>query len=602
MQNPVNVLPYLHKLEIFEARHILLPIYSPDVDLPLVQTLRVLHLKSVSVQWMAGQIFPALEECSIISPHHADTIQSVYMPSCSILKYDSNNLGALEHFHTPRLGRSEVKCGQCRTSAGNQQLAALRPIFAVRSLTSLHLEIKCSERLLAYMLRLVPNLEELWMGLSSPHALSSAFFLALAAGGCNVKAGPSSQAIAPFGRKLRMLHLHYKRWFRGPERNALMPAFGAVVASRPPKGQIFSFRLRFDEGPESQEWNIHEPVERFDIGLEFKGIVIGFSSQDGVVPLSRVETDDPLGPREKSEYLPLPRESEHITTKASLVLPHNFLFSAHNLKEIRVYGSLLKMEPDTQLPLNTPLFHTLKVLVGCSISSSFLAGQTFNKLERYKEEWIFDKRIPEQGSLTDMPVCTRMVVPLFRLVTLRLPQIRELGVRIGREGNHIWKKHIAVNANLSGLKLLHLQHPFRAPPIAIVKILRLLPALETLVVDDQHLVASNINFFEAFLPLNLLGPSGLNRSSYEGQTSGVFCPRLESLQIEGVSLTEQAKLIRLLKDIVTQRATIGSPLKSFTFYFDRYPVDTPHKWQLIGREKSFMMEEVVPAKQFRLDI
>jgi hypothetical protein len=101
MQNPVDILPFLHKLEIFEAHHLSLPICSPAVDLPLTQVLRVLHLKSVSIQWIAGRVFPVLKDCSIIFPHHADAIQSVYMPSCSILKYDSNNLRTLEHFHHP---------------------------------------------------------------------------------------------------------------------------------------------------------------------------------------------------------------------------------------------------------------------------------------------------------------------------------------------------------------------------------------------------------------------------------------------------------------------------------------------------------------------
>ena len=81
MQNPVDILPCLHNLEIFEAHHLSLPIYSPGVDLPLTQILRVLHLKSVSVQWIAGRIFPALKECSIIFPHNPDALQSVYMPS-----------------------------------------------------------------------------------------------------------------------------------------------------------------------------------------------------------------------------------------------------------------------------------------------------------------------------------------------------------------------------------------------------------------------------------------------------------------------------------------------------------------------------------------
>ena len=75
------------------------------------------------------------------------------------------------------------------------------------------------------------------------------------------------------------------------------------------------------------------------------------------------------------------------------------------------------------------------------------------------------------GLLTEMPVCTRLVVELPRLASLKLPQICELGVFIcdersydeeyygeepnGEENNSVWEEHIAVNSNLSGLKLLH---------------------------------------------------------------------------------------------------------------------------------------------------
>ena len=51
MQNPVEILPSLHNLEIFEAHHLSLPIYPPGVDLPLTHILCVLYLKPVSVQW-----------------------------------------------------------------------------------------------------------------------------------------------------------------------------------------------------------------------------------------------------------------------------------------------------------------------------------------------------------------------------------------------------------------------------------------------------------------------------------------------------------------------------------------------------------------------
>ena len=613
MQNPVDILPSLHNLEIFEAHHISLPIYPPAVDLPLTQILRVLHLKSVSVQWIAGRTFPALKECSIIFPHHADAIQSVHMPSCSFLKYDSNNLRTLEHFHHPPLARLEIKCGQWRTWRGTLQLVAMHRIFAAQSLTCIRLEIKCSERLLSYMLRLVPALEELWMGLSSPHALSSAFFLAFAAGGRNASAGPPGQTVLPLCRKLRKLHLHYKRWSRGAERNGLIPTFGAIVASHPIEEQMISFRLSIGEGPDLVEWTVHEPAERlrFDMVLESYRTSIGVSSPHGIVTLSTYRGGNDLFT--KSGYFPFPQESKYISTQDSFSCFLDSFLSFHSLKELRAEYGVMEIRPNTQLSPNAPLFHTLTVLDVFSIPSSFFAGHTFHNLERSREgrcvggEW---KGYSVPDLLTEMPVCTRLVVPLSRLATLKLPQIRELSVWANipdEDLNSIWEQHIAVNANLSGLKLLHLFREMdMGTALDVVEILGSLPALETLVIDWIYLCHpyddSFKAFFDAFIPRNAQGTSGLHQSGWEGQVSGVLCPRLESLQIEDILLTtltdEEPELMAVLRDIVFLRAINGCHLKSFTF-FSEY---CNRKWELIGRDRSFTMEEVGPAEPFKLDI
>ncbi len=374
-----------------------------------------------------------------------------------------------------------------------------------------------------------------------------------------------------------------------------------IVASHRPEEKNFSFRFTFDEGPKLQAWTVLEPVERFDVGSIESRSVIGVSSPYGIVPLSRSFVGSGhylLNPK----YFPFPGESEYITTSDFLDLPIDFLFSFHCLKEARLYCLRLIMESDTQFSLNASLFHTLKALHVGSISSTFFAGQTFHKLERYKEGSILDEHTPRQGPLTEMPVCTRLVVPLHRLATLKLPQIRELGVLIDGKYDHIWEKHIAVNANLSGLKLLHLRYAYRTrPTISVIKILGSLPALKTLITDNEVLVGPYVNFFEAFVLTYVLRRSGLNQSSWEGQISGLLCPRLESLQIEGINVPTQADLMPVLKDIVALRAIIGSPLRIFTFYY-KEDFRIPKMWQLIGRDKSFMMEEVVPAKEFLLDI
>lgn len=121
MESPADILPCLQRLERFHAQHLHLPIYSHDASLPLIKTLRVLFLKSTSVQWMAGKEFPVLQECSITFPHHIDTIclQPVTMPTCTSLAYDSNDLDALRCFRHPPLAEVKATSGQWNARRGS---------------------------------------------------------------------------------------------------------------------------------------------------------------------------------------------------------------------------------------------------------------------------------------------------------------------------------------------------------------------------------------------------------------------------------------------------------------------------------------------------
>jgi len=407
----------------------------------------------------------------------------------------------------------------------------------------------------------------------------------------------------PLCRQLRKLHLHYKRWSRGTERNALIPAFGAIVASHRAKEQTFSFQLSFGEGSELQEWIVHEPVERFDVESQRDRAFIGVSSPHGIVPLSRASVDSDGDPFTGLEYPPLPRESEYITTDDHLKVPIDYFLSFHSLKEVRMNHLTLEMRSNTQSSPDAPLFHTLKVLtVGASLLSP-LASQTFHKLERYQGDYAHDVDEPGQDRLTEMPLCTRLVTSLSRLATLKLPQVCELEVYVGneKEPDYLWEKYVTVNAQLSGLKLLSLFIDEMAASYFddIPKILGSLPALETLVLHKRHLVDPYVTFFEAFIPMNAQGASEL---TWEGQIPEVLCPKLESLQIEGISPTVHRDLMPVLENIVTLRAIIGSPLKSFTFGNWSWYHHDFLKWELVGRDGSFMMEEAVPARTFKLDI
>ena len=382
------------------------------------------------------------------------------------------------------------------------------------------------------------------------------------------------------------------------------PNFGGIVASHLPEEQSgFSLCLSFDEGPKEQVLKVHRPVMRFDIGLDKDEIYVGFSSPLGIVPISTASKDG-------FPYLEHFKELEYVKAFTHLHLPSDYFFPFHNLREVRMDGPMLGIQPSIQFSSDLPFLHTLRVLDVCSIQSSFLAGQTFHKLKRYREHIDTEENNIQSHLLTEMPVCTRLEVPLSRLATLKVPQACELSVSITRNhGTTFWETVLAVNANLSNVKFLQVWQFYGAfgknDNDAILKLLESFPALETLVVDISGLDFSYaeldipcVDLLKAFVPMDAEGTSGLNQPSQRGQISGALCPRLESMQIEGIRPTRKPELMPVLEDIVTLRTSIGCPLKSFTFYCNRYS----KKWELIGRDRCFNMEEVVLAQAFILEI
>ena len=592
MDNPVDILPCLHRLVTFEAHHLHLPIYPLETGLPLIQTLQFLHLKSVSIQWMASQIFSSLQRCLIKFPHHIDALalQPVILPSCSDFTYDSNDLGPISHFYLPLLTSLGVTSGQWSRWRGNLQLANVQPVVlaTAQSLTCLYLQVQCSEQLLANMLGLVPALEILWLGLASPYVISKAFFKAF------VSKDPTSctrlrrltQAAAPLCTGLRRLHLHYKRWLRGLEKPAIVQVFGDIVASHQPKeGSNFSLLLSFDVGPRGQAWKVHEPAERYRWRSGY--ISIGFPSPHGMITLSTAPGDDDfLTPLSKgSKYLEISKYPSHY-------LRINFLFSFDNLEELRIPDMGSNVQTKKQLPFHFPFFHTLKVLHVPWVQPWLMRGRTFHKLERYREFALNPGINLSQSILTEMPICTRLDLHLSSLTTFRLPQVRELAVRFDRSnGVMIWEKQVAVNSNLSGLKLLSILDLYSSVGGGLIQILKYLPALETLILRTYK-ASLDADFFKLFVPMSV--QAGLDQSGRNTSIS-VLCPRLESLQIENVDLTKHLELIPVLKSIVTMHAVVQSPLKSFTFC---YPL---RKFELIGRDGSFTMEEIGPAGWFSFD-
>ena len=602
MDSPADILPHLHRLETLEACRLCLPFYSPDPPLPLIHTLRFLYLKSVSVQWMAGHVFPALEKCRIIFPHHADTIHAfhpVTMPSCSFFLFDANTLHPLTQFHLPSLDALDVKNAQWNVGRGNPQLASLCPIVAAtpHTLTVLHLDLKCSDRLLVRLLELAPALEELWLGLVHPNALRKTFLQAfvareLCADSVSEMVAPPSQTIAPLCPLLKSLHLHYKRWMRGPDKTALVIALGDIVGSRQLETEsLFSLRLSFDEAFESH-WSIGKPVRKIQDSKN-GDLILGISTLHAIIPMSTLLPERGVAP------LPFKKlESLHLIAGDSTSL--EFLFLRDHM-ELTVYDYDRPPLPSS-VPRALPLFDALRVLVVKCDNLTFMAGHTFHKLERcrlLKVRWLDDTRSQRMLTEAGMPVCTRVDIDdPWVLAALKLPQIHELALDFSDPNcSVILEKHIAVNVNLWGLNLLHIKDwPNDGD---LIPILRSLPLLETLILTTL----SGVDSFRAFLPMNANGTSGLKQMSGEGKTFAVLCPRLRDLQIESETRWVQPDHGSFAQNIIILRAQCGSPLKTFTL--SEFLPKPGRKFELIGWDGSFTMEERVlaeDAKEFQLDI
>jgi len=588
MENPADILPHLQRLESFEAQRLHLPIYPPDASLPLIQTLHSLTLKSVSVQWMAGKVFPAVQECSITFPHHSDAIcvRPVTMLACTELVYDSNDLDPLGHFHLPLLEHLQVTSGQWNVRRGNPQFVAMCPmVFAsAQSLRWLQLEVQCSEQLLVLALRQLPVLDSLSLGLASPHALSETFFRGFVATKPNA-GGPCEMAvppILPLCADLTELEVHYRRWLRGAERKGLIPVFSDIVSS--PWSEDFTLYLSVGWPP--QIWEVKGPVKsacNFDDGDNVS--VIGIPSQYGIIPLEWANgtllTEVPF------------KEAEYLAARHRLSI--GCLSTLRNLVELRV-GDKQDILP-TAPPPNLPLFRTLRVFTAENIHPSFLAGQTFHKLERGKLSLRGKGPNLSQGRVTHMPICTKLDVDdLTLLATFKLPQIRELGASFDHpEFKMIWETCIAVNVNLSGLELLHVHGSYQQADL--IQVLRCLPVLKSLIIGNGSDLGAD--FFGEFVRTPPNGTAAMMQSPNEGHVSGFLCPMLRSLLIEECDLTQRPELIPVFREVVVVRAWCGFPLERFTLF------DFERETRLIGRQGSFVVKTIDlgwDVEIFRLDI
>ena len=237
MRTEVDILAHFEHLEVFEAFRLRLPTYSLDTELPLVRTLKRMKIKTVSVQWMAGRTFPNLVDCTIIWPHYPETLApggGVHLPICTHFAYDDHIIDTLPSFRVPKLDTLTVKNEAWNKPRGSTQLAAVwkgtsGQVSPLKPRV-LHLETQCHDQHLINALLMLPELEELYLGVVRPDGLGKKFFGALQA-----KKGKSARHashISVLCPNLRTFGIRYRRWFRDDEADEITPMLYKIVESR----------------------------------------------------------------------------------------------------------------------------------------------------------------------------------------------------------------------------------------------------------------------------------------------------------------------------------------------------------------------------------
>ena len=241
MPNPVDLLPHLHRLESLTASHLSLPIYPDDVNIPFIHTLRHLSLRAVSIQWMSGRTFHALESCTLLNPlyHHVLQTFSTTLPNCNDLTFQGYPLNILNGISAHILTHLTVKCSCLEKPRGGRQLVRFSDHALQENRISpriLHISIEATNRAWIKAFTFMSDLEELVIDNAHPSSLGVKALQALVvqsdqANNMGTTATHGRQ-YTPLCPSLKRFGLRYRRWLRPSEHFDLIPGLVAVILSR----------------------------------------------------------------------------------------------------------------------------------------------------------------------------------------------------------------------------------------------------------------------------------------------------------------------------------------------------------------------------------
>jgi len=241
LPNPVDLLPHLHQLEELTASHLSLPIYHNNVDIPFVHTLRHLSLRAVSIQWMSGRTFHALESCTLLLPlhRHVQHTFSPTFPNCNNLTFQGYPLDTLNGISARNLTHLTVKCSCFEKLRGSRQLVR----FSSHALQEnrlmpriLHISIEATNKAWIKAFSFMSNLEELVIDSIQPSSLGVKALQSLVVHPIHANdlgtIPTHGVRHAPLFPSLKRFGLRYRRWLRPSEHFDLIPELVTIILSR----------------------------------------------------------------------------------------------------------------------------------------------------------------------------------------------------------------------------------------------------------------------------------------------------------------------------------------------------------------------------------
>jgi hypothetical protein len=427
IDEPFELLPSFTQLQIFEADRLRLPIYEPNINLPLLCTLWKLRLKACSVQWMAGRRFRCLEECAILLPRHWETIQQheVQLPSCKKLTYHGHPMTTALSFHVPEMREMELKSHDCNERRVNQHMRHLcRVDGRISNLTTLHLAFQCSEQVLMEVLKYLVPLRELVLSIAHPSVSWYNFLESLAA-------KPTTKNWPALGRWLDY-YQWLEKWCSSQAWNVDVLPHLKYLGIQCPKG--FSRSERLDNSPFLRlvGWtraHLTPPLEHLKVwegrgGTDDNAIDYisngylnkppGISSKqyDAMVVMGMVTRclviHFPATPLSQLDSTVLFRQLQHLELICEPNHEITILPYLEQIKRLEIWGGSI---PEYPLNIDLPLTHTLQCLILRLSPSCWMLGRTFKALIELRIHW--STLAPEnlsrcEGLQVDLPACTTM--------------------------------------------------------------------------------------------------------------------------------------------------------------------------------------------------